>query len=72
MAFFLEEREGSYMKSYQGAAHLGPGQYEVQSSFGKKDQFKKKNVPAFGLSVKKESFFNNGSYNPAPGQYTNN
>jgi len=39
----------------------------VQSSFGKEDQFKKKNVPAFGLSVKKESFFNNGSYNPAPG-----
>ena len=29
-------------------------------------------MPAFGQSVKKESFFNNGSYNPAPGQYTNN
>jgi hypothetical protein len=68
MAFFLEEREGSYMKNLSGGgANLGPGQYDVVSSFGKKDQFRKKNVPAFGQSVKKESFFNNGSYNPAPG-----
>jgi hypothetical protein len=37
MAFFLEEREGSYMKSLSGAASLGPGQYETASQFGKKD-----------------------------------
>lgn len=68
MAFFLEERVGSYIQVKSGASQLGPGQYDAPSSFGQpKNNFKRKNVPAFNQSTKKETEFIMGNYNPAPG-----
>ena len=72
MAFFLEERVGSYMLSKSGAPDLGPGSYDAPSSFNKKSYNKKKNGAAFNQSTKKESLFATANYNPAPGQYSNN
>ena len=71
MAFFLEERVGSYMISKTGAPQLGPGAYDAPSQFNSKPTFKRKNVPAFNQSTNKRSIFaTNSNYNPAPGQYT--
>ena len=71
MAFFLEERAGSYLQSRSGADQLGPGAYEVHSQFNKKSTVKRKNVPAFNQSTSKHSIFATApNYNPAPGQYT--
>ena len=67
MAFFLEERAGSHMYSKGGASELGPGSYELASSFNTKNKYKRKNVPAFNQSTKKETAFIGSSYNPAPG-----
>jgi len=48
MAFFLEERIGSYMQSKSGASELGPGSYDLPGSFQQKNShIKRKNVPAF-------------------------
>lgn len=73
MAFFLEERTGSYMvpsKAAGGSQSLGPGCYDVPSQFNPKPM-KRKNVPAFNQSTKKETIFATSSnFNPAPGQYT--
>lgn len=70
MAFFLEERSGSYMLS--GEPSMGPGSYNVESSFKPKNNYKRKNVPAFNQSTKKETGFISSNYNPAPGQYQSN
>ena len=71
MAFFLEERTGSYLQSRSGADQLGPGAYDVPSQFGSKQNFKRKNVPAFNQSTNKQSIFATApNYHPAPGQYT--
>jgi hypothetical protein len=49
---------------------LGPGCYDIPSQFNPKP-LKRKNVPGFNQSTKKETIFAaTSNFNPAPGQYT--